>query len=101
MVILVWLCLAAGIFLAGCTQQATPAQTPAATPAAAITAAGMANPASVYCGQNGGTTVIMTNPDGSQYGMCTFSNGTTCEEWGLFRGEGCKPGPAVNATASP
>jgi putative hemolysin len=50
----------------------------------------MANPASVNCGNVGGTTQIMTNPDGSQYGMCTFTNGTSCEEWALFRGEGCK-----------
>jgi putative hemolysin len=24
--------------------------------------------------------------------MCTFKNGTSCEEWALFRGEGCKAG---------
>jgi hypothetical protein len=96
-VILVGICLVIGIFPAGCTQQATHIQTPAPTPAVTkTTGAGMANPASVFCGQNGGTTRIMTNPDGSQYGMCTFSNGTTCEEWALFRGEGCKPG--VNTT---
>jgi hypothetical protein len=56
----------------------------------------MANPASVNCGTLGGTTEIKTNADGSQYGMCTFTNGTTCEEWALFRGEGCK---AANVTA--
>ena len=58
----------------------------------------MANPASVNCGNIGGTTEIKTNADGSQYGMCTFTNGTTCEEWALFRGEGCKPGVSVNQT---
>jgi hypothetical protein len=101
-VILVGICLATGIFLAGCIQQAAHAQAPLSTPAAAMTtAAGMPNPASVYCGQNGGTTEIMTNTDGSQYGMCSFSNGTTCEEWALFRGEGCKPGVNATATASP
>ena len=56
----------------------------------------MANPASVNCGNIGGTTQIITNPDGSQYGMCKFSNGTTCEEWALFRGEGCQ---AANVTS--
>jgi putative hemolysin len=60
--------------------------------------AGMANPASVNCGKAGATSEIMNNPDGSQYGMCKFSNGTTCEEWALFRGEGCKPNVAPNAT---
>jgi putative hemolysin len=58
----------------------------------------MANPASVNCGNIGGTTEIKTNADGSQYGMCTFSNGTTCEEWALFRGEGCQAGAEVNQT---
>ena len=63
---------------------------------------GMANPASVNCGNIGGTTQIMSNPDGNQYGMCTFPNGTTCEEWALYRNEGCKPNvyvaPATAAT---
>jgi putative hemolysin len=66
-----------------------------ATPSAGI---GMANPASVNCGKAGATSEIMNNPDGSQYGMCKFPNGTTCEEWALFRGEGCKPNVAPNAT---
>ena len=51
----------------------------------------MANPASVNCGTLGGKTDIKTAADGGEYGMCTFTNGTTCEEWALFRGEGCKP----------
>jgi putative hemolysin len=97
--------------IAGCTQQQAPAtvQTTAAlaqatpsetaTPASAA-AAGMANPASVNCGKIGGTTEIKTAADGSQYGMCTFTNGTTCEEWALFRNEGCKPGVSSNTTTT-
>jgi hypothetical protein len=50
----------------------------------------MANPASVNCGKIGGTTEIKKSADGSEYGMCTFQNGTSCEEWALFRNEGCK-----------
>ena len=65
------------------------------TPAAAV---GMANPASVNCGKVGATSVIMNNPDGSQYGVCKFSNGTVCEEWALYHGEGCKPNVAPTAT---
>jgi len=57
-------------------------------------AVGLANPASVNCGKVGATSVIMNNPDGSQYGMCKFPDGTVCEEWALFRGEGCKPNVA-------
>lgn len=69
-----------------------------ATEPAAIT--GIANPASVNCGAINGTTEIKTADDGSQYGMCTFANGTTCEEWALFRGEGCKAGVTVDALAN-
>jgi len=58
----------------------------------------MANPASVNCGNVGAASAIMNNPDGSQYGMCKFSNGTACEEWALFRGEGCKLNVAPTAT---
>jgi putative hemolysin len=79
------------ILIAGCTQQtANPAGTP--TPAATQAAVGMANPASVACGQAGGTLDIKKDASGNEYGMCTFKNGTSCEEWALFRGEGCKPG---------
>jgi len=60
----------------------------------------LANPASVNCGKVGATSEIMNNPDGSQYGMCKFPNGTACEEWALFRGEGCKPNVAPVTTTS-
>lgn len=74
------------VLTAGCTQQTvTP---PATTPAPS----GMANPASVYCRQVGGTTDIKKDASGGEYGMCTFDNGTSCEEWALFRSEGCKAG---------
>jgi predicted secreted protein/putative hemolysin len=53
---------------------------------------GMANPASVSCDQAGGAVEINKDAAGNEYGMCTFKNGTSCEEWALFRGEGCKPG---------
>ena len=48
---------------------------------------GIANPASVNCGKIGGTSVLMTKPDGSQYGLCQFQNDMICEEWALFREE--------------
>ena len=90
------LCLFAGVLFAGCTQQPATIQAQTSTPIAVTTAspagAGIANPASVNCGNLSGTTVIMKNPDGSEYGMCRFKNGTSCEEWALFRGEGCKAG---------
>ena len=104
LLLIMGLLIVAGIFIAGCTQPTTPAQTPATTTPVVTTEgpgmAGLANPASVNCGKIGGTTDIKTNPDGSQYGMCNFPNGTACEEWALFRGEGCNAGVAVTTTTA-
>jgi putative hemolysin len=49
--------------------------------------AGMPNPASVYCTQNGNKLEIRTAADGSQNGICVFPDGSTCDEWAYFRGE--------------
>lgn len=61
----------------------------------------MPNPASVYCGQNGGYVDIHTASDGSEYGICSFmeedpsavggSRNSQCEEWSFLRGT-CKKG---------
>jgi|GEM_PF-1644201 len=50
---------------------------------------GLANPASVYCEQNGGKLEIVTAADGSQSGNCILPDGTKCEEWAYYRGD-CK-----------
>ena len=52
-------------------------------------AAGVANPASVYCIEQGGRVEIRKLPDGGEVGYCVFPDGTECEEWAFFRGE-CK-----------
>jgi putative hemolysin len=49
--------------------------------------AGIANPASVYCEEQGGTLDL-------ESGMCRFSDGSECDEWAFFRGE-CQPGQAA------
>ena len=100
--IIMGLCLVAGLLVAGCTQQATPAKIPA-TPAPIVTkeastSPGLANPASVNCGKLGGKTEIKKDAEGNEYGMCTFTDGTSCDEWALFRGEGCKPFTPVTKT---
>ena len=48
------------------------------------TGVGLANPASVYCAENGYELVF--TDDGST-GMCKFPDGSECEEWAFFRGE--------------
>lgn len=48
----------------------------------------IANPASIYCEENGGTLEIVDEAAG-QVGMCYLPDGTVCEEWAYFRGENC------------
>lgn len=62
--------------------------------------AGMANPASVYCGELGGKLSV-----GATQGDCSLPDGTVCDEWALFRGQ-CPGYPAkypelANVTALP
>jgi len=66
--------------------------------------AGIPNPASVYCEQNGNKLEIQTAADGSQSGVCIFPDGTTCDEWAYFRGEcGMETleNPKINQTTEP
>ncbi|CUR52165.1 Protein of unknown function DUF333 [Nitrosotalea devaniterrae] len=59
----------------------------------------IANPASVYCVNHGGTLDIQTTSAG-QTGICKFPNGSQCEEWSYLRGE-CSPSTtSSNSTAS-
>ena len=88
--------LAALLLVSGCTQTTTPQ-----APAPGVTAApvaNMTNPASSACVQAGGSVDIKKDASGAEYGMCTFANGTSCEEWALFRGEGCKSGVTTVTT---
>jgi hypothetical protein len=98
------LCISIFLLVAGCTQQSeSPEQVPVTTAGEIRTPSitpGLPNPATDFCVQAGGMPEIIENPDGSEYGMCTFQNGTSCEEWSLFRGEGCKPGN-VTGLANP
>lgn len=50
---------------------------------------GMANPASVHCGEIGGRFVARKDKAGNAYGFCRLPNGRLCEEWALFRDNKC------------
>jgi len=52
--------------------------------------AGIANPASVYCADNGGKLENRKDKDGGEYGVCLFQDGSECDEWQFYRGE-CMP----------
>jgi putative hemolysin len=57
------------------------------------------NPASAFCEQQGYKLEIRTASDGSQAGICSFPNGSECDEWAFFRGE-CVPANMETPTAS-
>jgi len=59
--------------------------------------AGMPNPASVFCDQNGNKHEIHITADGSQSGVCLFPDGSTCDEWAYYRGE-CGPAASISPT---
>ncbi len=84
------LMIAAGL-LAACRTPKQPTETPQA---------GLPNPASAYCEQQGGTLDIRTDASGGQYGVCMFDDGSECDEWAYFRGE-CAPGQSTTAPEPP
>jgi putative hemolysin len=47
----------------------------------------LANPASVFCVEQGGTVEIVDEADG-QVGYCNLPDGTSVDEWEYFRAEG-------------
>lgn len=59
-------------------------------------AVGMANPASVHCGQEGGRSEIRRDAQGGEYGVCLFEDG---RQWALFRDKRCVAPPAADETA--
>lgn len=72
--------------LLGLLLACTPPALPSSTPEQPDTA-GLANPASVYCENQGHRLEIRTDDQGNQYGVCIFEDGSECEEWAFFRGE--------------
>ena len=51
---------------------------------------GLANPASVYCVEQGGEVDIVDETDG-QVGYCNLPDGSRVEEWELFRSRESSP----------
>ncbi|HLE05809.1 MAG TPA: DUF333 domain-containing protein [Candidatus Nanoarchaeia archaeon] len=49
----------------------------------------IANPASVYCIEQGYNLTMRTDDNGTA-GYCIFPNGSECEEWAYYHGE-CEP----------
>jgi putative hemolysin len=71
------------VFLLGaCKSTATQSQ-----PAPTQTGAGLANPASKNCIDQGGTLAMEERGDLGQIGVCYFEDNLQCEEWALMRGD--------------
>jgi putative hemolysin len=62
--------------------------------------ANLANPASVYCVDQGGTLEIRKDETGNEAGFCLFPDGSECDEWAFYRGE-CQPGSQSEVNTSP
>lgn len=55
-----------------------------------IKAASLANPAAVYCKEQGYELESREDESGNQYSVCIFPDGSECNQWAFFRGE-CYP----------
>jgi putative hemolysin len=66
-------------------------QAPSSGSVATPSTAGLANPASIHCQEQGGTHEMRQDGSGGTFGVCVFSDGSECEEWAFFNGE-CQPG---------
>ncbi|TCW16347.1 hypothetical protein EDF73_102151 [Raoultella sp. BIGb0138] len=71
-----WMTIMLPLALAGCAQQQD-----APPPPQSI---GMANPASVYCTQQGGNLIPVQTPQGVR-SDCKLPGGETLDEWALWR----------------
>jgi hypothetical protein len=82
--------------------EAAPAATPVQAEATAPpTNAGLANPASVNCIDQGGSLSIEKRGDGGEFGVCTFEDNRQCEEWALLRGHCVVGGIKVTGFVTP
>jgi len=53
----------------------------------------LANPASVFCGDSGGKSVILRDATGAEFGVCILPDGTIVEEWAYYRAHHPAPAP--------
>ena len=65
------------------------------------TGAGMANPASQNCVDQGGNLVIEESGSGGQIGVCYFEDNRQCEEWALLNGDCPVGGVKVTGYTTP
>ena len=93
--ILRWVFVLSVLIIAGCSGSLSGQPLEESTPAGEV---GLANPASVFCEEQGYTLEMRTDSDGT-YGMCIFPDGSGCEEWAYYRGD-CEPAVEQGGTES-
>ena len=73
-----------------------------APPASAtpVPAAGLPNPASVFCEEQGFTLELRTDAAGNQSGICHFPDGSECDEWAFYR-DTCGPAGQIARETAP
>lgn len=86
------LTIIASFILIGCTSKVVNLNIESDQPVGSN--AGLANPASENCVNQGGEIEIVTDEEGGQYGVCKFEDGSQCEEWAYFN-EKCQPGESL------
>ncbi len=85
------------VFLLGACKS-TPTQS---QPAPTQAGAGIANPASQNCIDQGGTLTMEERGDMGQIGVCYFEDNLQCEEWALMRGDCPVGGVKVTGYVTP
>jgi putative hemolysin len=95
---LVYFVVLAALVLTGCTNHTASGQTSAES---TLPPLNMVNPASKFCQDQGFTLEIRSEDDGSQYGVCIFSDGSECDEWAYFNGQCQAAKPADTPQPSP
>jgi putative hemolysin len=98
--------LLTGLLLSACAPKSTPVpislpatEAPLEQPFSGDDTAGLANPASEYCEEEGGQSVILDTESGEE-GYCIFEDGSECPEWAFYRDE-CAPGKETRLTFDP
>ena len=90
----IWAGFVGLLMLVSCTIPVTEIQPTAATSEpTADGAVALPDLASIYCENQGYTLERRSDAQDNQFGVCTFPDGSECEEWAYYRGE-CAPANA-------
>jgi len=84
-----WVCEASGWVQHGSPRDPKPDRPCGEIKREATNTQGIANPASVFCLDEGGSLAFHVDDFGNQYASCLFEDGRECEEWDYYRTKKC------------